>query len=532
MLARVHSFLLQGIDAFACEIEVSLDEQGIANKETIVGLPDAAVKEALERVRAALGNAGYFFPAGRLVVNLAPADVRKEGPLYDLPIALGLLIAFGVVRPPAEATPDTTDTTALDPRRFLIAGELALDGRVRPIRGAIAMAALARERGMQGVIVPADNASEAAVVDGVEVIGVSTLTELVGLVHGELEPQPHPPIDLESLIERSTASVDFAEVRGQEGVKRALTIAAAAMHNVLLVGPPGTGKTMMAKALPGILPPMSPGEALEVTRIYSAAGAGDAGSKSKGAREAGPRDSTKGLITTRPVRSPHHTASSAAIIGGGMVPLPGEISLAHRGVLFLDELPEFPRFVLDTLRQPLEDACVTIARAHSTVRFPASFMLVAAMNPTPRGDVPTDAIGKASMERYMSRLSRPLIDRIDIHVEAPAVPWKQLSSKGEPGTSTAEMREQVFAARERQRTRQGNKLNSELSGKQLNEYAPLQTDALNLLGQAIAELGLSARAYDKIRRVARTIADIEGQETIGPAHIAEAVQYRLLDRMV
>lgn len=543
--------MLQGIDALPCEVEIDVDEtvgggsdgQGRA---LIVGLPDAAVKESLERVRSALSNCGYCFPQGKTLINLAPADVRKEGPLYDLPIALGVLMTTGVVRsgaarqtarktPRGYAVPapagargaagraggveDDTgpDFEPLDPREFLFAGELALDGRLRPVRGVIAMAALAKSLGKRGVVVPAENAAEASLVPGVEAIGVATLVELVGMVQGELEPAPHPPLDIESLLRTATAPVDFADVRGQEAVKRAITVAAAGGHNLLMLGPAGTGKTMMARALPGILPPLTPDEAIEITRIYSAAGALPAG---------------EGLITLRPVRSPHHTASAAAIVGGGIVPRPGEISLAHRGVLFLDELPEFPRSVLETLRQPLEDHVVTIARAHSAVRFPASFMLVCAMNPTPKGDMPTSEVSKRAMDQYLSRLSGPLVDRIDIHVEAPAVPWKQLSS-APVGTSSAQIREQVLAARERQAKRQGAGVpNSRLTGRQLDVLAPMEDAAQAMVGQAMTELGLSARAYDKIRRVARTIADLEGAEKLGVPHVGEAIGYRLLDRKV
>lgn len=531
MLSRVQSYLLQGIDALACEVEIDLDELGSTASESrpiVVGLPDAAVKESIERVRSAVMNSGYAFPTGRILVNLAPADVRKEGPLYDLPIAVGLLRASGIVRGPgAKSKPAPAE--GLDPSRFLFAGELALDGRVRPVRGVIAMASLAKSAGYRGVVVPAENAAEAAVVPGVESVGVSTLTQVVGLLTGQLDLTPHPPADVASLLATAEAPVDFADVRGQEAVKRALVVAAAGSHNVVMLGPAGTGKTMMARALSGILPPLTPEEAVEITRIYSAAGHMPAGA---------------GLVTTRPVRTPHHTASGAAIVGGGAVPRPGEISLAHRGVLFLDELPEFPRDVLETLRQPLEDGVVTIARSHSAVRFPAGFMLVAAMNPTPKGDVPTDQIGHRAMERYLAKLSGPLIDRIDIHVEAPAVPWKQLSSGiqgaqggsgggggSPPGTSSEQMRAGVLAARQRQIARQGPTTpNSRLSGKQLDQLAPLDDAGRTLLGQAMTELGLSARAYDKIRRVSRTIADLAGAERVTSEHVGEAVQYRLLDR--
>ncbi len=528
MLARIQSYLLHGIDALACEVEVDFDLADEA-RQTVVGLPDTAVKESVERVKAALANSGYPFPNGRMLVNLAPADVRKEGPLYDLPIAVGYLVTQGIiagVRPQASqkdksllrrANESGGEEPAMDVRHFLFAGELALDGRLRPVKGAIAMAALAAEKGARGVIIPAENAAEASVVPGVEVIGVRTLTEVVGLLNGQIEASPHPTADIEAMLRTATAPVDFSEIRGQEAVKRAIVIAAAGSHNILMLGPAGTGKTMMAKALPGVLPPLTAREAIEITRIYSAAGQLAPG---------------QGLVCTRPVRSPHHTASAPAIVGGGAVPRPGEISLAHRGVLFLDELPEFPRPVLETLRQPMEDHIVTIARSHSAVRFPASFMLVAAMNPTPKGDMPVGEVGKRDMDRYMAKLSGPLLDRIDMHVEAPAVPWKALSA-APTGTSTAQMREQVLGARQRQHDRQDVGVpNSRLSGKQLDKLAPMEEGARTLLGQAMTELGLSARAYDKIRRVSRTIADLEGAATIGTPHVAEAVQYRLLDRKV
>ncbi len=508
MIARVHSALLQGIEALPCEVEVDFDPVGIA-ATGIVGLPDAAVRESLDRVRAAVVNTGYSVPYGKLLFNLAPADVRKEGPVYDLPIAVGLLIAGGTL-------PERLvgDGGGVDPRSTVFAGELALDGRVRPIKGAIAMASMARAEGKTAFVCPAANAREAAVVPGVDVYGVGTLGEVAGLVSGELEREPEPTPDIESLIREARAPIDFGEVRGQEAVKRAITIAAAGGHNLLMLGPAGSGKTMMAKALPGVLPPLTADEAIEVTRVYSSAGALGHG---------------ESLITSRPVRSPHHTASSPAIVGGGVIPRPGEISLAHRGVLFLDELPEFGRGVLETLRQPLEDHVVTIARSHGSVRFPASFMLVAAMNPTPKGDIAPGEVGRREMERYLGRLSGPLLDRVDIHVEAPAVPFEELSGKP-TGTTTAQMREQVLSARSHAATRQGTTANARLSGKELDELAPMDDAAKNLLGQAITGLGLSARAYDKIRRVSRTIADLRGAEVIVLDDVSEAVQYRLLDR--
>ena len=501
MLSQVHSFVLQGIEPVPCEVEVDVADRGLP-KTTIVGLPDAAVKEAIERVRSAMVNSGFPFPMSRLLVNLAPAEVKKEGPIFDLPIAVGLLLAEQSIQ---------TDRH----RRLLFAGELALDGRLRPVRGVINLALLCKREGLDGVVVPVENADEAAAVD-VPVYPADSLATVVAFLNEQTELEGPTAVSLEEVVHGGGHGVDFADIRGQEAVKRALTVAAAGAHNAVMIGPAGTGKSLSAKALPSILPPLSRDEALEVTRIYSAVGQVPAGTS---------------LIAHRPVRTPHHTASPVAVIGGGSVPKPGEVSLAHHGVLFLDEMPEFPRAVLETLRQPLEDGCVTISRAQSSIRFPARFMLLAAMNPTSKGDSPTDEASQRQMDRYLSKLSGPLIDRIDIHVEVPPVPYEQLSAK-RTGTDSATMRGQVLAARRRQSERQrgGVTPNAVLSGRQLDEIAPMAESARRLLKEAMTSLGLSARAYDKIRRVARTIADLAGSQSVESDHVAEAVQYRVLDR--
>ncbi len=553
MIARVESFVLQGIDAIACELEVDLSPVGLP-KQTIVGLPDAAVRESIERVRTALLNSGYRFPQTRMTINLAPADVQKQGPVYDLPIALSILSADGTISPlplgegqgvrgnfqPALA-PSLNHRARLSD--YLIAGELALDGRVRPVNGVISLALLARRQNKRGVIVPAENASEAAAVESHEVIGIKNLGEVVSFLNGSLRINPHERVDAERVLAAAKPDIDFGDIKGQESAKRAMLIAASGAHNVLMIGPAGTGKTMMARALPGVLPPLTRDEALEVTRIYSSVGLIRRG---------------QSLVVNRPVRTPHHTASSPAIVGGGTTPRPGDVSLAHRGVLFLDELPEFNRNVLETLREPLEDGAITIARAQGSVKFPARFMLIAAMNPSPRGDFAKagDDYSQRAMDKYLGRLSGPLIDRIDIHVEVPSVPFKQLAGQSK-GTDTATMRAKVCRCREIQAQRQGTPslaeggtsvssvepgkgvgagaergvlTNSELRGKQLDKFAAVDDTGRMILEQAMRELGLSARAYDKIRRIARTIADLEESPNVQSQHVAEAVQYRLLDR--
>lgn len=508
MLAKLTTFSLLGIDAVTIEVEV--DVSPVAKPKTVlVGLPEAAVKECVHRIERAIVNSGYDRPRDRIVINLAPAELPKQAASFDLSIAIGILIGSGQL-----------DSDKL--REFAIVGELALDGTIRAAKGTLSMAIrAAREKQVRGVIVPRDNANEAAVVEGIDVIPAGSLAEVVNFLSGEVPIEPVPSQVHQLMEEYSGYEIDYADVRGQEVAKRAISIAAGGAHNLLMVGPPGSGKSMLAKRIATVMPPLSPRESIETTQIYSSIGKLPTGIP---------------LLAKRPFRSPHHTISEAGLVGGGNPPAPGEISQSHNGVLFLDELPEFNRRTLEVMRQPLEDSHVTISRALTSTTFPADLMLIAAMNPCPCG-YRTDArrdchCGVAQIEKYMAKISGPLLDRIDIHIDVPAVDYKELSAKT-VGTSSAEMREQVVKAREIQQQRFAKlrvQFNAQMSSRQIREHCLLNKQCRALLKETMENLGLSARAHDKVLRVARTIADLEGAAEIAVPHLQEAVNYRLLDR--